>query len=95
VHLIGLNAQLMHQHIEFVADSLLASLGNTQAYYGAENPFDFMDMMSFREKTNFIERRTSEYRKARVGDRLLSLSSSTPPRTLGDGSGRFLLDEDF
>ena len=65
VALIGMNARLMCQYIKFVADHLLESLGNTKVY-NAENPFDFMDMISLQGKTNFFEKRTSDYAKANV-----------------------------
>ncbi|KAF8553833.1 hypothetical protein OG21DRAFT_1413520 [Imleria badia] len=65
VALIGMNAQLMCQYIEFVADRLLESLGNTKVY-NAKNPFDFMDMISLQGKTNFFEKRMSDYAKANV-----------------------------
>jgi ribonucleoside-diphosphate reductase subunit M2 len=63
VALIGMNAVLMRQYIEFVADRLLVSLGN-EKYYNMTNPFDFMDMISLQGKTNFFEKRVSEYSKA-------------------------------
>ncbi len=50
-----MNAALMCQYIEFVADRLLASLGSPE-YYGATNPFDFMEMISLQGKTNFFEK---------------------------------------
>ena len=53
----------MHRYIEFVADRLLVSLGNEKYYY-AQNPFDFMDLISLEGKTNFFEKRVSEYKKA-------------------------------
>ncbi|KAH0833907.1 ribonucleotide reductase small subunit [Lanmaoa asiatica] len=65
VALIGMNALLMCQYIEFVADRLLVSLGNTKVY-NAKNPFDFMDMISLQGKTNFFEKRMSDYAKANV-----------------------------
>lgn len=65
VDLIGMNAKLMAQYIEFVADRLLVALGQ-EKYYQASNPFPFMDMISLQGKTNFFERRVSEYRKAGV-----------------------------
>ena len=58
-----MNAALMRQYIEFVADRLLASLGN-EKYYNATNPFDFMEMISLQGKTNFFEKRVSDYQKA-------------------------------
>ncbi|KAG1753928.1 ribonucleotide reductase small subunit [Suillus paluster] len=63
--LIGMNAKLMCQYIEFVADRLLVSLGNEKVY-NATNPFDFMDMISLQGKTNFFEKRVSDYSKANV-----------------------------
>ncbi|KAI6013279.1 ribonucleotide reductase small subunit [Pisolithus marmoratus] len=55
VGLIGMNAKLMCQYIEFVADRLLVSLGNDKVY-NAGNLFDFMDMISLQSKTNFFEK---------------------------------------
>ncbi|KAF7983880.1 hypothetical protein HWV62_18226 [Athelia sp. TMB] len=65
VGLIGMNAALMRQYIEFVADRLLVSLGNDKLYHST-NPFDFMDMISLEGKTNFFEKRVSEYSKANM-----------------------------
>ncbi|MBL7926717.1 MAG: ribonucleotide-diphosphate reductase subunit beta [Bacteroidia bacterium] len=65
VNLIGMNAELMCQYIEFVADRLLVALGASKIY-NATNPFDFMDMISIQGKTNFFEKRVSEYKKAGV-----------------------------
>jgi ribonucleoside-diphosphate reductase beta chain len=80
VDLIGMNAKLMAQYIEFVADRLLNSLG-VDKYYNASNPFDFMEMISLQGKTNFFEKRVAEYQKAGVKN---------------EGEGKtFSLDEDF
>ncbi|MCE5318073.1 MAG: ribonucleotide-diphosphate reductase subunit beta, partial [Parachlamydia sp.] len=65
VRLIGMNGDLMCQYIEFVADRLLAALGSPKIYQ-ASNPFDFMDLISLSGKTNFFERRVSEYQKSGV-----------------------------
>ncbi len=65
VSLIGMNAKLMCQYIEFVADRLLVALGYPKVY-NAANPFDFMEMISLEGKTNFFEKRVSEYKKAGV-----------------------------
>jgi ribonucleoside-diphosphate reductase beta chain len=76
VSLIGMNATLMNQYIEFVADRLLISLGCSKVY-NATNPFDFMEMISLQGKTNFFEKRVGEYQKAGVmserGENLFSL----------------------
>jgi ribonucleoside-diphosphate reductase beta chain len=65
VSLIGMNAELMNQYIEFVADRLLIALGY-EKLYKAVNPFDFMEMISLQGKTNFFEKRVAEYQKAGV-----------------------------
>ena len=65
VRLIGMNADLMCQYIEFVADRLLLSL-NCPKIYNATNPFDFMELISLQGKTNFFEKRVAEYQKAGV-----------------------------
>lgn len=65
VSLIGMNATLMTQYLEFVTDRLLVELGCDRVY-NVTNPFDFMDMISLQGKTNFFEKRVSEYQKAGV-----------------------------
>lgn len=65
VSLIGMNAGLMTQYLEFVTDRLLVELGCDRVYNTA-NPFDFMDMISLQGKTNFFEKKVSEYQKAGV-----------------------------
>jgi ribonucleoside-diphosphate reductase beta chain len=65
VKLIGMNADLMCQYIEFVADRLLAAVGNSKIYH-VENPFPWMDLISLQGKTNFFEKRVGEYQKAGV-----------------------------
>jgi ribonucleoside-diphosphate reductase beta chain len=65
VSLIGMNAKLMTQYLEFVTDRLLLEFGCDKVY-DATNPFDFMEMISLEGKTNFFEKRVSEYQKAGV-----------------------------
>ena len=64
--LIGMNAELMKQYIEFVADRLSLQLGYPKIY-SAKNPFDFMERISLENKDNFFEKRVSTYAKASVG----------------------------
>lgn len=66
VSLIGMNADLMGQYIEFVADHWLGQLG-CDPVYNTANPFDWMELISLEGKTNFFEKRVSEYSKAGVG----------------------------
>jgi len=63
--LIGMNASLMTRYLEYVTDRLLIQLG-CEKKFNARNPFDFMDMISLEGKTNFFEKRVSEYKKAGV-----------------------------
>jgi ribonucleoside-diphosphate reductase beta chain len=79
--LIGMNSKLMVQYLEFVTDRLLVEL-NCEKEYNVTNPFDFMDMISLQGKTNFFEKRVSEYQKAGV------LNNDTK-------SAGFSTDEDF
>ena len=65
VRLIGMNADMMCQYIEFVADRLLVALGCPKTF-NAVNPFDFMELISLQGKTNFFEKRVAEYQKAGV-----------------------------
>ncbi|MDX1912242.1 MAG: ribonucleoside-diphosphate reductase small subunit [Saprospiraceae bacterium] len=65
VSLIGMNAEMMSQYIEFVADRLLMSLG-CEKTFGTANPFPWMDMISIQGKTNFFEKRVGDYQKAGV-----------------------------
>lgn len=65
VALIGMNADLMCQYIEFVADRLLTALHQPKVY-NVENPFPWMDMISLQGKTNFFEKRVGDYQKAGV-----------------------------
>ena len=83
VRLIGMNADLMSQYIEFVADRLLVAL-NCPKVYNAANPFDFMEMISLQGKTNFFEKRVGEYQKAGVMNKEADKDAT-----------KFTLDEDF
>lgn len=78
--MIGMNRQLMRTYIEFVADHLLIELGLTKIF-AVENPFDFMENISIQGKTNFFEKRVSEYRRMGVMD--------------NDADREFRLDVDF
>jgi ribonucleoside-diphosphate reductase beta chain len=60
-----MNADLMCQYIQFVADRLLIALGNEKVY-NVENPFPWMDLISLSGKTNFFEKRVGEYQKSGV-----------------------------
>ena len=74
--LIGMNASLMTEYIEFVADRLVVQLGYEKMYH-TKNPFDFMEMISVQSKTNFFEKRVSEYALAdkKISDDVFDLTS--------------------
>ena len=61
--LIGMNSDSMTKYIKYVADMLLIDLGYAKLYKES-NPFDFMENISLEGKTNFFEKRVSEYSKA-------------------------------
>jgi ribonucleoside-diphosphate reductase beta chain len=60
-----MNADLMKQYLEFVADRLLIDLG-CEKVFNSSNPFDFMVNIALKGKTNFFEKRVGEYQKAGV-----------------------------
>ena len=74
--LIGMNAVLMAQYIEFVADRLVVQLGYPKIF-NAANPFDFMERISLEGKDNFFEKRNANYAKAGVGKTAAEMSFST------------------
>jgi ribonucleoside-diphosphate reductase subunit M2 len=97
--LLGMNADLMCQYIEFVADRLLLALGNIKVYNSA-NPFDFMENISLAGKTNFFEKRVGDYQKAGVMEHTNKREQekngapaidAAPKTVVGD----FAFDEDF
>ena len=87
VSLIGMNATMMSEYIEFVADRLLCALGVSKIYNTA-NPFDWMELISLQGKTNFFEKRVGEYQKAGVMASLASEGENAASNT-------FDLDADF
>ncbi|KAI4723654.1 hypothetical protein E4T48_00051 [Aureobasidium sp. EXF-10727] len=92
--LLGMNAKLMCQYIEFVADRLLLALGESKIYH-ATNPFDFMENISLAGKTNFFEKRVGDYQKAGVMNSTKKEESKTTAGLAATVSGDFAFDEDF
>ena len=114
--LIGMNASMMSEYIEFCADRLLVALGAPKLY-NAKQPFDWcaaqlpppvlrrdtdapplilrMELISLQGKTNFFEKRVSEYQKANVM-RSASGESINSANATGNGAGAsFSLEADF
>ena len=77
--LIGMNAKLMTQYIEFVADRLSVQLGYDKIY-NSQNPSDFIRLTSAETKTNFFERTNSEY----------ALTNCRKDNTIFDFNGIFI-----
>jgi len=63
VSLIGMNADLMKQYLEFVVDGLLTQL-HCNKVFNVSNPFEFMNQIALKTKTNFFEGRSTEYKTA-------------------------------
>lgn len=85
VELIGMNAALMSDYIKFCADRLIYELGYEKLYH-AKNPFDWMELISLQGKTNFFEKRVSEYQKAGV---------SLATKTVDEDDNVFTTEADF
>jgi len=86
VRLIGMNSETAVEYVKFVANRLAAALGvkDVAPYPGTANPYDWMDLISMTGKTNFFERRVSEYQKAGVMGSLV-----------GNHQKKFSVEEDF
>jgi ribonucleoside-diphosphate reductase subunit M2 len=92
--LLGMNATLMKQYIEFVADRLLVALGNEKVYKST-NPFDFMENISLGGKTNFFEKRVGDYQKAGVMHSAKKPAEDSAVENKGENGGDFSFDDEF
>ncbi|KAL8915149.1 MAG: hypothetical protein Q9171_000268 [Xanthocarpia ochracea] len=90
--LLGMNAALMKQYIEFVADRLLVALGNKKVY-NSTNPFDFMESISLAGKTNFFEKRVGDYQKS--GVMASTTKKEEEAQNENENGGDFNFDEEF
>jgi len=78
----AMNANMMSQYIEYVADLLLNTMGY-QPLYNSSNPFPFMEKISLESKSNFFEHNPSEYQKASINN------------AVKNSEGSLLLVDDF
>ena len=96
--LIGMDENLMSNYIEYVADRLLVMLGCNR-YYNTKNPFEWMDMISIQNKTNFFEKRVTDYSKSGISYSSLirTTSSSLIQSTNGNcnSNNNITVIEDF
>jgi len=74
--LIGMNATTMVEYVEFVADYIVTMLGHPKIY-NTINPYPWMTLISLPGKTNFFEKRVSEYQKAGVMEMLTTDRNNT------------------
>lgn len=59
---LGMNAAMMEEYLQFIANRRLTQLGLSEAYKGAQNPFPWMsEIMDLRKEKNFFETRVIEY----------------------------------
>jgi len=86
-NLIGMNSDLMRQYIKYVADRMLVQLGYSKLFH-SENPFEFMEMLSLQGKTNFFEKRVSDYSLAKLSNSIHSNGTSNEATD-------FKIDDDF
>lgn len=89
--LLGLSKQDVKQYVHYVADTIWNILqeGSVNLLYKQENPFEWMELISLQGKTNFFERRVSEYRKCAAVDE----NRSANTKTIDDDN--FITDADF
>lgn len=94
VKLIGMNAEMMSEYIQFIADRLLTALGCPKRY-NSKNPFPWMDMISMSGKTNFFEKRVSEYSRPNAVTRRTTSSASSSSTGSNDMDSSFSFDAAF
>jgi len=59
---LGMNAAMMEEYLQFIANRRLSQLGLPEQYPGAQNPFPWMsEIMDLRKEKNFFETRVIEY----------------------------------
>ena len=59
---LGMNASMMEEYLQFIANRRLVQIGLPEQFVGAENPFPWMsEIMDLRKEKNFFETRVIEY----------------------------------
>ncbi|MCB1827245.1 MAG: ribonucleotide-diphosphate reductase subunit beta [Coxiellaceae bacterium] len=60
--ILGLNAKMFKEYLQYIANRRCAQLGLKEQYPGVENPFPWMsEMMDLKKEKNFFETRVIEY----------------------------------
>jgi ribonucleoside-diphosphate reductase beta chain len=87
--LIGINHEMMNQYVEFVADRLSTQLGY-ERIYNATNPFPWMELISMQTKTNFFEKRVTQYFRSAAASGGVESDDGTGPAEMSyDCDGDF------
>ena len=59
---LGMNASMMEEYLQFIANRRLTQIGLEEEFKGATNPFPWMsEIMDLRKEKNFFETRVIEY----------------------------------
>jgi ribonucleoside-diphosphate reductase beta chain len=59
---LGMNAAMMEEYLQFIANRRLSQLGLPEQFPGVQNPFPWMsEIMDLRKEKNFFETRVIEY----------------------------------
>ena len=59
---LGMNANMMEEYLQFIANRRLAQIGLTEQYPGVKNPFPWMsEIMDLKKEKNFFETRVTDY----------------------------------
>ena len=87
---LGLNADLFRDYVQFIADRRLERIGLPRQY-GARNPFPWMsETIDLGKEKNFFETRVTEYRSGRVAGLGVAAPRLTKERRSGPGRPAFL-----
>lgn len=59
---LGMNAVMMEEYLQFIANRRLVQIGLPEQFKGVKNPFQWMsEIMDLRKEKNFFETRVTEY----------------------------------
>ena len=59
---LGMNANMMEEYLQFIANRRLAQIGLSEQFPGAKNPFPWMsEIMDLKKEKNFFETRVTDY----------------------------------
>ena len=60
--ILGMNAKMMEEYLQFIANRRLAQIGLPEQFPGVKNPFPWMsEIMDLKKEKNFFETRVTEY----------------------------------